>query len=124
MNLKLWNRKNDNNNEPATSKDIASILKGTVAHLIQPKFAGGLTEVELKVLNHLISYLDTFFLKCFVNGKLKHYTWITTRLLEASIILGVSNDSRMKSLVKMINALMECIVLERAEDSGDKEEDN
>ena len=105
------------------SKDLASILKGTANYLVQPNVDSGLTDTEFKVLNHLISYLDTFLLKCFVNGKLKHYTWITTRLLEASIILRVSNNERIQSLVKMIEILLDVIGIERVENNGDEKED-
>lgn len=120
MKLKLWNRKKKDN-EPKGSKDIASMLKGSACYLTQPRNSESLTDVELKVLNHLISYLDTFLLKCFENGKLKHYTWITTRLLEASIILRVSNDDRIKALVRMIEILLEIIVVERSENGDEKE---
>lgn len=95
-----------------SSKEAAMGLK-SAANLIFQDFSRVVSPIELVMLNALISYMDTFILKCFKNGKLKNTTWILARLVEVRVILSSSTSEEILAIVKMISALENLIYAEK-----------
>lgn len=87
-------------------------LKSAANSLLQD-FTKTINPVEVVLLNNLVTYMDTFILRCFKNGKLKHTTWILARLMEVRIILEPSRSREVKAIVKIIKGLEELIMLEK-----------
>lgn len=87
-------------------------LKTSANELLQDLTLNDFTPVELVVLNALVDYMDTFILKCFKNGKLKHTQWITARLMETKLILQVSRSTYIKRIVKRIEEVEDAITRE------------
>ena len=108
----FWKKKKEKVNNSMSSKEAAMTLKSAANALLQD-FTKTINPVEIVLLNNLVTYMDTFILKCFKNGKLKHTTWILARLMEIRIILEPSRSSEIKSIVKIINGLEHLIMLEK-----------
>lgn len=94
------------------SKEAAMAVKSAANALLQ-NFSITITPVEIVVLNSLISYMDTFILKCFKNGKLKHTNWIIARLTEVHVLLQVSKSKEIKTLLRIVDGLEKLILLEK-----------
>ena len=109
----FWKSKKKDNNPLMNSRDAAMALKSGANALVQD-FSKLLTPVEVIMLNALVTYMDTFVLKCFVDNKLKHTTWITARLMEVKVILDASSSKEVKKIVTMITALEKLISAEKA----------
>ena len=85
----------------------------SVANSLLQDFSKTINPIEIVVLNSLVSFMDTFILKCFKDDKLVNTLWITARLTEVKIILGVSSNSEVKRIVRMVECLEELINSEK-----------
>lgn len=112
MNKLFWKKKQKNKKNILSSKEAAMALK-SAANTILQDFTKTINPIEIVLLNSLVSHMDTFILKCFVNDKLKHTTWILARLLEIRIVLQASKNDEILSIVKMIKALETLIYSEK-----------
>lgn len=83
-------------------------LKGAANSFLQD-FSKSATPTELLTLNALISYIDKFILNGMDGDKVVHKIWISARLLEAYVILKVSNTQEIKLIVKLIKSLQDLI---------------
>ena len=86
-------------------KELSQEIKGLANELLQ-NFAFPATQLELTLLSALVSYMDTFILKCLdKDGNLKHTLWITARLMEHRILLGTSPRVEIQRIVTKIESL-------------------
>lgn len=108
----FWKKKPQKNKKIMTSKEAAMALK-SAANTILQDYSKMINPIEIVLLNSLVSHMDVFILKCFVNGKLKHTTWILARLLEIRIVLDASRNKEVKAIVDMIKALETLIYSEK-----------
>lgn len=113
-----WWKKNKKPKKILSCKEAAMMLK-SAANTILQDFTVQINPVEIVIINNLISYMDVLVMKCYVNGILKHTNWISARLLESRIVLQVSNEPHVKTLVNMIKNLEELIESEKG--NGKKE---
>lgn len=88
------------------------MVKSAANSLLQD-FNKTINPIEIVVLNSLVSFMDTFILKCFKDDKLVNTLWITARLVEVKIVLGVSSNSEVKRIVRMVECLEELINSEK-----------
>ena len=95
-----------------SSKEAAMALK-SAANTILQDYSKLINPIETVLLNSLVSYMDVFILKCFVNGKLRHTTWILARLMEIRIVFNASRNKEVKAIVSMIKALETLIYSEK-----------
>lgn len=112
MNRLFWNKKQKKNKDMINSKEAAMMLKSAANMLLQD-FTKTINPVEIVLINALVTYMDTFVLKCFVKGKLKHTTWILARLLEIRTVLQATRSREVKALVNMVSALETLIMTEK-----------
>lgn len=110
--MKLFGKKKKNKFDSMTSKEAAMALK-SAANCVLQNFSIAITPVEIVILNSIVSYMDTFILKCFKGGKLKHTIWILARLMEVKIILQPSHTKEIKSIVNIISGLESLIISEK-----------
>ena len=90
---------------PQSLRARATEIKALANALVQD-FTYLVSTTELVVLYSLISYMDTFLLKCLdSNDKLINYKWIMMRLIEVEMILSTSKSSDIKDIVKKIKLL-------------------
>ena len=109
--LAFWKKKRKIN-KVMNSKEAAMALKSAANTLLQD-FSKMINPIEIVLLNSLVSHMDVFILKCFVNNKLKHTTWILARLMEIRIVLEASRSKEVKAVVEMIKALETLIYSEK-----------
>ena len=83
----FWKKKPQKNKKIMSSKEAAMALK-SAANTILQDYSKLINPIETVLLNSLVSYMDVFILKCFVNGKLRHTTWILARLMEIRIVFN------------------------------------
>lgn len=90
---------------PKSPKEVALEIKSLSNAIVQDfNYASNVT--ELTILYALISYMDTFLLKCLDdNEKITNRRWITMRLFEADLILKVSKSPEVQDIVKKIELL-------------------
>lgn len=96
-----------------TSKETVMLLKSTANSVLQD-FYNNISILEIVTLNSLISFLDKFLLNAYVDGKLKHSTWILARLIEVKVMLSTSSNPNIKNIVELITKLEELIYIEKA----------
>ena len=108
----FWNKKKKPFKKSLSSKEGAMMVKSAANSLLQD-FNKTINPIEIVVLNSLVSFMDTFILKCFKDDKLVNTLWITARLVEVKIVLGVSSNSEVKRIVRMVECLEELINSEK-----------
>ena len=108
----FWKKKNKKSTKIMSCKEAAMSVKAA-ANLVFQDFSKIISPIELVMLNALISYMDTFILKCFKDGRLKHTTWILARLIEVRVILSSSTSSEILTIVDMISSLEHLIYAEK-----------
>lgn len=88
------------------------MVKSAANSLLQD-FSKVINPIEIVILNSLVSFMDTFILKCFKENKLVNTLWITARLTEVKIILDASSNPEIRRIVRMVECLEELINSEK-----------
>lgn len=97
-------------NKNLTARQLAMLIKSKANELVQD-LSYPLTNLEYKTLIDLTMYMDIFVIHCIdKRDRIKNYMWITARLLETSIFLGVSTRKEIKTILDLVGDLDDCIM--------------
>jgi hypothetical protein len=81
-----------------------------LANALVQDFSLKLEQGEIVMLLALVSFMDTFILKCLdLEGKLTNTIWIKSRLLEIHLVLAQSKTPAIKPVVEQVVNLEEMI---------------
>jgi hypothetical protein len=85
-------------------------LKGLANELVQD-FGFPLEQGEIVMLLAIVSFMDTFILKCLdAEGKLTNTIWIKSRLLEVLVVLNKNTRPEIKVILEKIKELQQAII--------------
>lgn len=90
-------------------KELAVEIKSDAAGILADFTIKDLSIIDVKVLYALVSYMDTFILKCLKDNELTNKLWIKARLMEALYILIPSKSKAVQGLLIKIAALEQLI---------------
>ena len=107
------------NPKPVGYKEVAMDLKQAANTVLMDFSIVGISGPELITLYSLISYIDTFVLKCLKDDKLTNKYWILARLLEARVVLKASTSPDIQRIVTKLDAL-ESMILQGKKEDGKK----
>lgn len=103
-------------------KELAVEIKSDAAGILADFSITDLSMIDIKVLYALVSYMDTFILKCLKDNKLTNKLWIKARLMEALYILIPSKSKAVQGLLIKIAALEQLITIgEKYDESTGKD---
>ncbi len=94
--MMFWKKKQPK--KQVDAKALALQIKGDANAIVQD-FTYSVDVEELTTLIAVISYVDTFILRCLEGSKIKHKIWIGIVLLKAIKTLARSRKPQIRSIV-------------------------